>query len=201
METKDLFTLGLSGAALAVSFATLYFAQLYKPARAMLMLLERTMSPEVVRLRPMVGSYVPLVQEVVRPTLRHLHYTLSNTGKQTLYVKSIEILRGPHRRGHLFSHDPFTVLHQHELKSCLLEPGEILAINIEHPADFKLPADFDFEFNSHELVSVELIAADGSRYQMCHDITELGASGPDLHHPLWDGVASGRPVRGDGFAL
>ncbi|MFG0827342.1 hypothetical protein ACF8R6_02965 [Pseudomonas sp. CJQ_7] len=201
LETKDLLALGVSSAALAVSFATLYFAQIYKPARAMLLLLDRRFSPAVIEFEPRAGQYVPLVTKQISPQFRHLYYTLSNTGKQTLYVKSVEILRGPHRLGHMFSNDSFEVLHTSEVESCLLDPGEILPITIEHPTDFKFPEDYDFEWNCHELVSVELIAADGSRYQVCHDISELGSSGPHVHHPIWDGVALGSPVRGSGFYL
>lgn len=199
MEVKDVMTLALSGGALLVSFSALYFSQLHKPSSAMLILLERTFSPEVLALK--FGDDICSVpkERVVSPAIRHLRYTLSNTGKQVLYIKSVEILKGPDKRGHLRSCHPFTIVYESEMGSCLLEPGKILPIQISHPIDFRLPNDFDYEFNAFELVSIELISADGSRYQICHDISELGASGPEFNHPLWDGVTLGAPVRGADF--
>lgn len=199
MEARDLMTLSLSGGALLVSFAALYFSQLHKPSSAMLILLERSFTPATVLLQFGDNVYDSPKERLVSPEMRHLRYTLSNNGKQALYVKSIEILRGPDKRGHLLSSHAFTILYTSDMESCLLDPGKILPININHPADFKLPSDFDYAFNAYELVSVELISADGARYQICHDISELGTSGPEFHHSLWDGVALGPPVRGAGF--
>ena len=192
-------TMALSGGALVVSFAALYFSQLHKPSSAMLILLERTLSPEVVVLQS--GDDISDIPEgrPYSPALRHLRYTLSNTGKQALYIKSIEILVGPDKRGNMRSSHPFFVVYESDMKSCLLDPGQILPIEINHPLNFELPDDFDYEFNAFVLVSVELISADGCRYQICHDITALGASGPEFHHPLWDGVPLGSPVRGSDF--
>lgn len=199
MEVKDLMTLAFSGGALLVSFGALYFSQLHKPSSAMLILLERTFTPESVLLKPRDNIYDLPKGRIVSPAIRHLRYTLSNNGKQALYVKSVEILRGPDKLGHMRSSHPFTVLYDAEITSCLLDPGQILPIDINHPVDFKLPSDFDYAFNAYELVSVELISADGARYQICHDISNLGGSGPEFHHPIWDGVTLGAPVRGSGF--
>lgn len=199
MEAKDLMTMALSGGALLVSFAALYFSQLHKPSSAMLILLERTFTPEAVLLQFGDNVYDIPKERLVSPALRHLRYTLSNTGKQALYVKSVEILRGPDKRGHMLSSHPFTILHASEMTSCLLDPGQILPIYINHPLVFNLPSDFDYSFNAYELVSIELISADGARYQICHDISELGASEPEFYHPLWDGVPLGAPVRGSDF--
>lgn len=199
MEAKDLMTLALSGGAFLVSFAALYFSQLHKPSSAMLILLERTFTPESVLLQLGDNIYDIPKERIVSPAIRHLRYTLSNNGKQALYVKSVEILRGPDKRGHMRSSHSFTILYVSEMKSCLLDPGQILPIYINHPVEFNLPSDFDYDFNAYELVSVELVSADGARYQICHDISELGASGPEFHHSLWDGVALGAPVRGSGF--
>ncbi|MEW9905263.1 hypothetical protein [Pseudomonas putida] len=199
MEVKDIMTLGLSGGALLVSLAALYFSQLHKPSSAMLILLERTYSPEVVALKFGDDIFSVPKERLVSPAMRHLRYTLSNTGKQALYIKSVEILKGPDKRGNLRSCHSFTIAYESDMESCLLDPGQILPIHINHPIDFNLPNDFDYEFNAFELVSIELISADGSRYQICHDISELGTSGPEFHHPLWDGVALGAPVRGSDF--
>ncbi|PWB37347.1 hypothetical protein DCO47_04570 [Pseudomonas sp. NDM] len=199
MEVKDLMTLGFSGGALLVSFAALYFSQLHKPSNAMLILLERTFTPESVLLKIGDSIYDITKDRAVSPAMRHLRYTLSNNGKQALYVKSVEILRGPDKLGHMRSSHSFTVLYDAEMTSCLLDPGQILPIYINHPVEFKLPSDFDYAFNAYELVSVELISADGARYQICHDVSSLGAIGPEFHNPLWDGVALGAPVRGSGY--
>ncbi len=199
MDVKDLMTLTLSGGALLVSFAALYFSQLHKPSSAMLILLERTFTPGSVLLQAGDSIYDTTKDHLTSPAVRHLKYTLSNTGKQALYVKSIEILRGPDKRGHMQSNHSFTILYTSEMNSCLLDPGQILPIYINHPIAFNLPNNFNYTLNSYELVSIELISADGARYQICHDISDLGSSGPDFHHPLWDGVALGAPVRGSGF--
>lgn len=199
MEAKDLMTLTLSGGAFLVSLATLYLSQIHKPSSAMLILLERTFTPESVLLQ--FGDNICDMSEdhYVSPAMRHLSYTLSNNGKQALYVKSVEILRGPDKRGHMRSSHPFMVLYTSDMSSCLLDPGQILPIYINHPVDFDLSSDFDYGFNAYELVSVELVSADGDRYQICHDISALGTYGPEFHHSLWDGVAIGAPVRSSGF--
>ncbi|TNB99828.1 hypothetical protein FHG55_03690 [Pseudomonas jessenii] len=199
MDVKDLITLAFSGGALLVSFAALYFSQIHKPSSATLILLERTFTPESILLQFEDNIYDMPKDRIVSPAIRHLRYTLSNNGKQTLYIKSVEILRGPDKRGHMQSPHLFTVLYDAEMASCLLDPGQILPIYINHPVEFNLPSDFDYDFNAYELVSVELISADGARYQICHDISNLGVSGPEFQHPVWDGVALGTPVRNSGF--
>ncbi|GAB6406061.1 hypothetical protein PMHK_34890 [Pseudomonas sp. MHK4] len=199
METKDVVTLSVSAAAFIVSFASFYFSQIHKPSGAVLILLERLFTPEKFTFVPNASPYVPMERRMRSPTIRHLKYSLSNTGKQTLYVKDIEVLQGPDVRGNLKSHGSFTILSGDPLESFLIEPGDIKIIEISHPKEFQFPEGYDFEENCYELVSLVVVSADGNRYQICHDITKLGTHGPDIHHPIWDGTTLGSPVRGSGF--
>lgn len=123
MEVKDIMTLAFSGGVLLVSFAALYFSQLHKPSSAMLILLERTFAPESILLQFGDGVYDVPKDRTVIPAMQHLRYTLSNNGKQALYVKSVEILRGADKLGHMRSTHTFTVLYDAEMTSCLLDPG------------------------------------------------------------------------------
>lgn len=183
--------MAFSGGALLVSFATLYFSQLHKPSSALLILLERTFASESVLLQLGGGIFDVHKHCIVSPALRRQRYTLSNDGKQTLYIKFVEILRGPDKLGHIRSTHSSTVLFDAEMTSCLLDPGQILPFYIKHPIDFKFSSDFDHAFNAYELVSVELVSSDGARYQICRDISTLGVGGPELHHPQWIVLFSG----------
>lgn len=199
METKDVVTLSVSAAAFIVSFASFYFSQIHKPSGAVLILLERVFTPEKFTFVASASPYVPMERRMLSPTIRHLKYSLSNTGKQTLYVKEIELLQGPDIRGNLKAHGSFTIIPSVPVESFLIEPGDIKIIEIEHATNYQFPPDYDFEENCYELVSLEVVSADGNRYQICHNITKLGSFGPDLHHPIWDGTTLGSPIRGSGF--
>lgn len=199
MMGKDWLTLGLSAAAFIVAFASFYYSHVHKPAGAVLVLLERLFSPEHRRFSDVRGEDGAFFCTGIRPQMRHLKYSLSNPGKQTLYVKNVEILQGPNNRGNLKSNESFTVVPGVDVDDFLIEPGDIKIIKIAHATNFDLGEGFDFEKNCYQLVSLELVSADGSRYQICHDITNLGASGPDIHHPIWDGQTLGSPVRDTGF--
>lgn len=199
METKDLVTLSVAAAAFIVSFASFYFSHIHRPSGAVLILLERTFSPAEFMHVAVSSPYEPMERKMTLPVRRHLKYSLSNTGKQTLYVKEIELLRGPDLRGYFKVHGAFTIIPSAPVDSFLIEPGDIKIIEIEHATNFSFPSDYDFVENSYELVSLEIVSADGNRYHMCHDITNLGSSGPNIHHPIWDGTTLGSPIRGSGF--
>lgn len=199
LDTKDVVTLSVSAAAFIVSFASFYFSQIHKPSGAVLILLDRTYSAAEFSYIPNESPYVPAEAKITRPAMRHLKYSLSNTGKQTLYVKDIEVLQGPDIRGNLKSHGSFTILSGDPIDSFLIEPGDIKIIEIDHPKEFQFPEGYDFDENCYELVSLIVVSADGNRYQICHDISKLGTHGPNIHHPIWDGTTLGSPVRGSGF--
>jgi len=199
LETKDLVTFVVSGAAFVVSLASFYFAQIHKPSGAMLILLERNFSAAVWKRGLGHEDYLPPTSTMVSPQIRHLRYSLSNTGKQTLYVKSVDLLRGADTRGNLRSHVPFTVIPSGDVDAFLIAPGDIKIIELDQPMDYEFPDDYDFVENCYELVSLEVVSADGHRYQMCHNITGLQSWGMDIHHPIWDGTTLGNPIRGTGF--
>jgi hypothetical protein len=198
LDTKDLVTLTVSGAALIVSLASFYFSQFHKPSGAMLILLSRTISPERWQHVPGVSDYLP-TRRLISPTLRHLKYSLSNTGKQALYVRSVDLLQGPDRRGHMTSHHSYLVIPIGYVEPFLLDPGEIHVIDIDHELNHNFGETHDADKYCYQLVSLEVVSADGNRYQICHDVTDLGTAGPDLHHPVWDGTALGSPVRTSGY--
>ena len=199
METKDIVTVGLSAAAFIVSLLSFYFSQIHKPSGAVLILLERTFSPATFVFIPNSSPYSPAERRLNTPQMRHLTYTLSNTGKQTLYVKNVELLQGPNARGNLKSHKPFVIIPSSEVEPFLLSPGSIQPIRIDHETDFDLRSDYPSDEYCYQLVSLEIVSADGNRYQICHDVTKLASSGPDLHHPLWDGTPLGAPIRNAGY--
>ncbi|KAB2527450.1 hypothetical protein F8N49_03475 [Pseudomonas sp. GXM4] len=199
MEPKDWITLSLSAAAFAVAAASFYFSHIHRPSGAMLILLERLFSAERRRLTDGKDEQGNNVWVTVSPQTRNLKYSLSNTGKQMLYIKDVALLRGPDSRGNLKGQGSFLVIPSMPVEAFLIDPGEIKIIEIVHATNFQFPKGYDFTKNCYELISLEIVSADGNRYQICHDITHLGTSGPDLHHPLWDGKSLGSPVRGSGF--
>ncbi|MHA4978003.1 hypothetical protein ACX0K2_16105 [Pseudomonas extremorientalis] len=199
MEPKDWLTLCLSGAAFAVASASFYFSHIHRPSGVMFILLERLFSAERSRLTDDKDENGNNVWVTISPQTRNLKYSLSNTGKQALYIKKIELLRGPDKRGHLKAQGSFTIIPSNYVEPFLIEPGEIKIIEIVHATNYQFPSNYDFEKNCYELASLEVVSADGNRYQICHNITNLGATGPDIHHPIWDGVTIGSAVRGSGF--
>ena len=43
-------------------------------------------------------------------------------------------------------------------------------------------------------MSVEVISANGKRFQIAHDISNLGPSGPELKDKIWRGVLLGNSI-------
>lgn len=199
MDPKDWLTLSLSGAAFAVALASFYFSHIHRPSGAMLILLEQLFSPERRKLTDDKDEQGNNIWVATSVQTRNLKYSLSNTGKQALYIKAVELLRGPDIRGHLKGQGSFTIIPSGPVEPFLLESGQIKIIDIIHATSNQFPSNFDFEVNCFEVVSLEIVSADGNRYQICHDITNLGPAGPDIHHPIWDGVTIGRAIRGSGF--
>lgn len=189
MVLEDKLTLLISGGAFFLSILSLYFATWHKPAAAVLNLVERTYSPSVIDLKS--GN-----QTI--PQMRHLVYTLSNTGNRALYVKSVLLLRGPNALGYFHSHESFPVVPTNRIEHFVLPIGEVRVLNIDHETECLKHYPFQNGNNDKELVAVEVIGANGHRYLIVHDITCLGSSGPEIHHPIWDGVTLGRPVRESG---
>lgn len=190
MDTKDYWTLGMSGLALAASVMSVYFNIFYKPARAMVLLLQRDYSPET---RELWESYPSGYK--CEPMKTNVTYSVSNTGKQALCIKSVEVLRGPSSMGNLRDSRSFHILDSNPIDSFVLLPGEIEVIKISYEVE---SINIDLIQNPHRIISLELVSAAGDRYQICHDITNLNDTS-SLHHPIWDALELGRPVRSDGF--
>ena len=190
METKDYWALGMSGLALVVSITSVYFNIFYKPARAMVLLLQRDYSPET---RESWESYPSGYK--CEPLKTNVTYSVSNTGKQALCIKSVEVLRGPSLRGNLKDSRSFPILDSNAIDSFILQPGEIQVVKVSYK---KESIDIDVVSNPYRLFSLEIVSATGDRYQVCHDITNLNDAS-SLHHPIWDGLELGRPIRSDGY--
>jgi len=190
METKDYWTLGMSGLALLVSIVSVYLNIFYKPAKAIILLLQRDYSPETIQ---SYESY-PFGYKS-EPLKTNVSYSVSNTGKQALCVKTVEVLRGPSLRGNLKDSRSFQILDSNQIDSFILQPGEIQVVKVTYK---KESVDIDCVSNPYRLFSLEIVSSAGDRYQVCHDITNLNDAS-SLHHPIWDGLELGSPIRSDGF--
>ncbi|MFP3343026.1 hypothetical protein DFO83_103283 [Idiomarina loihiensis] len=127
-------------------------------------------------------------------TNRELNYTFSNTGNQELYIKDIALLMGPSPLGHLKHDAPYLEVPINHLDPFVLKPGEIRPFTVVHDAAYRPPKESDPNQHRHTILSLEVISANGKRYQVAHDISELGATGPALKHPIWKGVPLGSSV-------
>ncbi|SFI71146.1 hypothetical protein SAMN05216206_2806 [Pseudomonas guineae] len=190
MGLEDKLTLLIAGGALFISVVSLYFSTLHKPAGAVLNLVERTFSPSTIRLAD---------RKQISPQMRHLVYTLSNTGSRTLFIRSVCLLRGPNALGYYHSYEPFHVVKTNHIEPFVLPKDEVRMLQIDHTTDYLNGGLIDKEKNHKELISVEVIGANGHRYLVVHDISRLGSTGPEIHDPIWDGVTLGRPVRENGY--
>lgn len=190
MGLEEKLTLLIAGGALFISVVSLYFSTLHKPASAVLNLVERTFSPAVISLE---------TKSQISPQMRHLVYTLSNTGSRTLFIRSVSLLRGPNALGYYHSHESFPIVRTNTIEPFVLPKDEVRMLEIDHESAYLDAGGFDPEKNDKELIAVEVIGANGHRYLMVHDISRLGYRGPDIHDPIWDGVPLGRPVRESGY--
>jgi hypothetical protein len=184
METKDSAALVISALAFVVSCVSLWVANFYKPSSAVLSMTSQDYSPEL----------LSNGLTTAKPR-RNIYYCLSNTGKQSLYVKEVSVLRGPSRLGYLNDHREYAILSlKNKVEPFVIAPGELVSFKVVHDRDFA-NAYRDDPTKKFELVSLELMSANGKRYQMCHNITGMPTHGIQLEDPLYDGVPLGRPAR------
>ncbi|MCK7545186.1 hypothetical protein MLC59_13545 [Marinobacter bryozoorum] len=127
-------------------------------------------------------------------TNRELSYTFSNTGNQELYIKDIALLMGPSPLGHLKHDAPYLEVPINHLDPFVLKPGGIRPFTVVHDAAYRPPKESDPNQHRYTILSLEVISANGKRYQVTHDISELGATGPDLKNPIWQGVPMGNSI-------
>ncbi|MGL0940511.1 hypothetical protein [Vibrio vulnificus] len=176
MEFKDIITIGVSAAAFVTSCFAFYYSHLYKPSSAVLTFCSR---------------YFGFATQEKGMT-RELTYTLSNTGKQGLYIKDVSILLGASPLGPLRHPSPYLVIDTDRIDPCVLEPGDIKEIKLVHETNYHIPEEYDALDKQFILVCLQIISADGKRYELSHDITELGPTGPELSHKMWQGVPLGK---------
>ena len=195
LQLKDLITIGVSVLALLVAATSFYFANVHKPAALKLTILERSQDAEMISVKTDERNFYIQHRKVVSKAKTNLSYSVSNTGKQALCVKSVEVLRGPSRHGNLRDPMPFLVVSGGQVSSFVIESGDIkiLEVSYDHESDQSQRSE-----DKYRMLSLEVVSADGSRYQVCHDITNV-MSVVSLHDPLWDGVSLGSPVRSDGY--
>lgn len=193
LELKDWLALGISTVALLVAAVSFYFANIHTPAKATLTLLGRSGTPEEISITRSPENIYQERRKTVSVAKTNLSYSLSNTGKQALCVKSVEVLRGPSRLGNLRDSRGFMVLRSAVVHSFVLDPGDIKVIDVTFDNEGNT---VDMAADRYRLFSVEIVAADGARFQICHDITNV-MEVVSLHDRLWDGCSLGEPVRSD----
>ena len=161
---------------LIISVIAIYLSHWHKPSKAVLCLSSRFFNP--------IGN----------KTMRELSYTFSNTGNQELFVKEISILRGQSPLGNLKHNSSYLVIPSNVVNPFVIKPGEIKNFMVSHDTKYSLNNDLDEESNKYTIISLEVISAKGKRYQVTHDISKLGSSGPDIKDKIWRGVPLGRSI-------
>ncbi len=172
MELKDLITIVFSAAAFVTSVIALYFSHLHRPSNAVLTLCSR-----------FFGGGID-----GKGMTRELTYTLSNTGKQSLYLKDVAILLGSSPLGPIRHRSSYLIIETDPVDPCVISPSEIKEIQLIHPLKYLIPDEYKKLKDQFIIVQLEIISADGKRYELSHDITNLGPSGPDLADKIWQGV-------------
>ncbi|MDN3407061.1 hypothetical protein [Pseudoalteromonas sp. APC 3218] len=119
---------------------------------------------------------------------------MSNTGNQELFVKDVSLLRGESPLGNLKHSSSYLVIPSNHIEPFVIKPSEIKSFMLSHEVDYELAPDYDEELNKYILVSLEVISANGKRFQVTHDISNLGPSGPDIRDKIWAGVPLGGSI-------
>ena len=190
LQLKDWLSITVSVVALLVAFTSFYFANIHKPASATLTLLRRTGSPEISQIKTGSTNLYQQERVVLSNAQTNVSYSLSNTGKQALCIGSVSVLRGPSTAGNLRDERPFLIIDSTDISSFVLEPGDMKVLDLSYDNEDSAAIDR----YKYRLFSIELVSADGSRYQICHDITDVMGAKP-LRDRLWDGIPLGGPVR------
>jgi len=176
MGIKDLSGVVISVFALSVSMIALYLSHWHKSSKALLCLSSRFFDA--------AGD----------TTKRELNYTFSNVGNQELYIKHVSLLRGPSPLGNLKDDSAYLEIPSNVVEPFVIKPGEIWPFTLSHDATYSHSSEYDRKSYKYTIVSLEIISANGNRYQVVHDITVLGPSGPDMKDKIWRGVPLGSKV-------
>ncbi|MFL9597776.1 hypothetical protein [Aeromonas veronii] len=178
MEFKDIVSIFLSLAAFFTSLFALYFSHFHKPASAVLTFCARYLN----------------IATKEKGMSRELIYTLSNTGKQGLYIKDISVLLGSSPLGPLRAQSSYLVIETDPIKPCVLHSGDIKEIKLVHEVAYDVPEDYKILKKQFIIVCLQLISSDGKRYELVHDVTNLGPAPPELSDEIWQGVPLGKHV-------
>lgn len=104
------------------------------------------------------------------------------------------MMRGPSLAGNLRDPRSFFVLKCNRIKSFVINPGEVVPFELNHDNDYSSRLEIVDGINNCEMVSLEVLSADGKRYQICHDIGRLTFSDMDVNDTIWSAVPLGKPV-------
>lgn len=167
----DTLPLFFSAVALAVSLTTLYFNHLRKTTKALLVLNSRLFGADK------------------DGTERELSYTISNLGNQEIYVKEINYFYGnsplgPFHHASSFLEYPSTC----DEVPMIVKQGEIKSLLLKHKTSEKFFTQETEKKYEYRIVFLEVFSADGNRYDLVHDITELAPSHVDLNHSVWKSI-------------
>ena len=176
MEVKDIISIAISVVALVASLIAIYLSHWHKSSKAILCLNSR------------------LFDCLNEKTKRELSYTLSNPGNQELFVKDISLLRGQSPLGNLKHDSSYLIIPSNHIEPFVIKPGEIKSFMLSHDVQYELAPDYDEEINKFTIVSLEIISANGKRFQITHDISRLGSSGPDIKDKIWQGIPLGSSI-------
>ena len=172
----DYFPYFIATTSIVISILALYFSHWHKSSKSVLCLNSRLFGCKG------------------KATTRELSYTYSNTGNQELFVKDISLLRGQSPLGHLKHNSSFLVIPSNLIEPFIIKPGEIKTFTLTHDLQYDVEPDYDEDLNKYILVSLEVISVDGNRYQVVHNISDLGPSGPDIKDKIWRGIPLGSRI-------
>ncbi len=176
MEDKDIITLGISIVAVLISCFTLYLSHFRRSTKGVLTLC----------------SHYFCQSTDENGFARELTYTFSNTGQQELFVKETSVLLGASPLGPLRHDSVYLNIDIYDKERYIVKPGQIKVFTIQYDLDFPLPPDLDRTVDKFTIVSLEVISANGSRYEVSHNISDIGPTLPGIKDKLWKGVMLGK---------
>jgi hypothetical protein len=175
MDSKDLIPILLSSAALVFSILTWYFAYFHRRTKAILCYVSREFGGGV--------NDASMTRE--------LTYSFSNTGEQSVYVKGVSVLVGDSPLGPLRHSSSYDVIKVNKVHPFIVSPGQIETFTLIHDNnDERLHENEDNE--KFTIVHLEVISANGVRYEMSHDISKLGPIGPEAKNRIWKSISLGK---------
>lgn len=104
------------------------------------------------------------------------------------------MMRGPSLAGNLKDSRSYFVLKCSRIKPFIINPGEVVPFELTHDEDYSDRLQIHDGINNYEMVSLDILSADGMRYQMCHDIGRITHSDMFVGDPVFNGVTLGKPV-------